>query len=101
MEVDVSAIQHAALGALMMLTLVLVVLLWHAVAALKWAWRWVRTHHELTSRAAGGVVEVSAKLGDHLAPAERRDPHKAAKTTNGGGWIWPKDPQANPEGPPS
>jgi hypothetical protein len=101
-RLDVSAIQHAALGALGMLTLVLIVLLWQAVGALKWAWRWVRTHHEISSKATGGVVEVSAKLGDHLAPAERRDPHKTTKAlANGGGWSWPKDPQVNQEGPPS
>jgi hypothetical protein len=99
MELDTSAIQHALLGALVMLTLVLVVLLWHAVAALKWAWRWVRTHHEISSRAAGGVVEVSAKLGDHLATSERRDPSKALKSSNGSSLIFPKDPAASADGP--
>lgn len=78
---ELTPIAYALLGALGMLTLVLIVALWHAVGALKWVWRWMRTHHEITSRAAGGVVEVSAKLGDHLA-AERRDPSKA-KASNG------------------
>jgi hypothetical protein len=97
---ELTPIAYALLGALGMLTLVLIVLLWQAVGALKWAWRWVRTHHEISSRAAGGVVEVSAKLGDHLAPAERRDPHRASKPAgNGSGYAWPKDPGANPEGP--
>jgi hypothetical protein len=99
MDLDTSAVQHALLGALVMLTLVLVVLLWQAVGALKWAWRWVRTHHEISSRAEGGVVEVVARLGDHLAPAERRQPSRAAKPSNGSAYTWPKDPGANPEGP--
>ena len=73
--------------------------LWYAVGALKWAWRWMRTHHEITSRAAGGVVEVSAKLGDHLATSERRDPSKAPRSSNGGSLIFPKDPAASAEGP--
>jgi hypothetical protein len=100
-DVDVSRIADVALGALLTLVVVLTVALGYAVKALRWGWRWARTHHELSSRASGGVVEVSAKLGDHLAPAERRDPHKVTRSTNGGGWLWPKDPQALQEGPPS
>jgi hypothetical protein len=94
-------LMNFALGALVMLTLVLVVLLTFAVSALKWCWRWVRTHHELSSRASGGVVEVTAKLGDRLTAGERRDPHKTVKPNGSGGWFWPKDPQATHEGPPS